>query len=187
MLKAERANAMRVASVLLVLVFAPLVKAELPNEPMTAMEGAFTRGLQLPTAASKPHIDAATWTLLGADAAARALDGYSTHRMFKTDCSFEHKRPTARLCNYEQFLPDFVSHHVSALYAFEGTTWFTQYLAVRFLVKHHHPRIARFIPLIDVLSTTSFAVNNLTLSVTEDCVDVPGQLASNPPRLSNGH
>jgi len=68
-------------------------------------------------------------------------------------------------CNYEQNLPGFIAKHESGIYAFEGAAWASEFAATRFLVRHHHQRLARFIPLIDFLSTTSFAVNNLTLSI----------------------
>ena len=129
------------------------------------MEGAFTQRQPLPTAISKPRIDAFTWTLLGADAVSRTLDAYSTHRMLKNECGLQPQTPGLSTCNYEKYLPHSVSHNVTALYAFEGSAWLTQYFVVKLLVQHHHPRLARFVPVIDIAVTAPFAITNLTFPI----------------------
>jgi hypothetical protein len=170
---------MRVPPILFLFVFAPLVIAESPIGPVAVSEGGATLEQTIPAApVPKPRIDATTWALLGTDGAVRALDAYSTHRMLKNDCSLNLQMPGVSTCNYEQNLPGFLTHHASALYAFEGSVWMAEYAAVRLLERHHHRRLARFIPLIDILSTTSFAVNNLTLSIGSRRVDNTGQFKS---------
>jgi len=137
------------------------------------MEGGVTHGQVQIDAIPRPRIGAATWTLLAADGAARALDAYSTHRMLRNQCGSRQNAPADPTCNVEDYLPHVISAHESALYAFEGTAWLTEYLSVRFLVNKHHPRLARLIPLIDVCVTAPFAVNNLTLPIYGD-----GELAA---------
>jgi hypothetical protein len=99
--------------------------------------------------------------LLTADAAARALDGYSTVRMLRNRCNGD---PTVPVCNEENFLPDFITRSNGAIYGYEGGVWLAQVLVVRKL-QRHHPRWAKFIPAIDIATTLPFAVNNLRLPV----------------------
>jgi hypothetical protein len=118
-----------------------------------------------PEVTAKPRFDGLTWALLAADGGARALDAYSTRRMLRNNCNASAPMPGTSTCNYEQTLPGFITNRATTVYAFEGAVWGSEFLATRFLVRHHHARLAKFIPLIDTLSTTSFAINNLTLSI----------------------
>lgn len=156
---------MRSCIVLLPLLLAPLMVAETPLETNTEFESAMMVRRQLPVETAKPHIDRLTWTVLAAAGGARALDAYSTQRMLKNNCSSGRQIAGTSTCNYEQNLPGFIANHQAGIYAFEGAAWASEFMATRSLVRHHHPRLARLVPLIDLLSTTSFAVNNLTLSI----------------------
>lgn len=156
---------MRLSIAFLFLLLASLTMAETPLATDAELPGSVTLKPSLPAQTAKPRIDRLTWTLLAADGGARVFDAYSTRHMLKNNCSSGIRIAGTSTCNYEQNLPAFISNHASGLYAFEGAMWATEFSATRFLVRHHHPRLARFIPLIDTLSTTSFAVNNLTLSI----------------------
>lgn len=144
---------------------APLVLAETPKAANSELEGGMILRRPLPAETARPRIDRLTWTILAADGGARVLDAYSTHRMLKNNCSSGLQMAGTSTCNYEQYLPGFISNNVSVLYSFEGAVWLSEFEATRLLVQHHHRRLARLIPSIDFLSTTSFAVNNLTLSI----------------------
>lgn len=157
---------MRLAYALLIFAFVPLLAAEPRDEALSEMEGAFTQRQPLQAAIQKPRIDAFTWTLLGADAVSRTLDAYSTHRMLKNECGLQPQAPGLSTCNYEKYLPHSVSHNVTALYAFEGSAWLTQYFVVKLLVQHHHPRLARFVPVVDITLTAPFAITNLTFPIS---------------------
>jgi hypothetical protein len=164
---------MRAHFTLLVLaLLAPLMTAEAPLTASSELEGGLVISRSLPAEAAKPRIDRLTWTLLAADGGARALDAYSTQRMLKNSCSSSFQRTGTSTCNYEQNLPGFIANHASGIYAFDTAVWLSEYAATKFLIEHHHRRIARFIPFIDFISTTSFAVNNLTLSIGESSVVV---------------
>ena len=176
---------MRLACILFILVSAPLMAAEHSDEALSEMEGAFTQRQPLPTAVSKPRIDAFTWTLLGADAVSRTLDAYSTHRMLKNECGLQPQTPGLSTCNYEKYLPHSVSHNVTALYAFEGSAWLTQYFVVKLLVQHHHPRLARFVPVIDIAVTAPFVITNLTFPISGSRTRTTLSLGPTPLRQRN--
>lgn len=169
---------MRSVSALLLILLAPLLPAETPLPSNSELEGGLAISRPLPAETAKPHIDRLTWTLLAADGGARALDAYSTQRMLKNSCSSILQRTGTSTCNYEQNLPGFIANHASGIYAFDTAVWLSEYAATRFLIEHHHRRIARFIPFIDFVSTTSFAVNNLTLSIGESGVAVSAASSS---------
>jgi len=156
---------MRLFSAFLFLLLCPLMMAETPSANNAELEGGMVLRRPSPAETARPRIDGLTWTILAADGGARALDAYSTHRMLKNNCGTGLQMPGTSTCNYEQYLPGFISNHVSGMYAFDGAVWFSEFAATRFLVRHNHRRLARLIPFIDFLSTTSFAVNNLTLSI----------------------
>jgi hypothetical protein len=99
--------------------------------------------------------------LLFADAATRALDGYSTARMLRNRCNGD---LTVPVCNEEMFLPDFITRSSGRVYGYEGGVWLAQAFVVR-RVEKHHPRVARLIPILDISTTLPFAVNNLRLPV----------------------
>ena len=155
------------------LLFFPLLAiAETPIGAQSELQGGIVLSRPLPAEVAKPRIDGLTWTILAADGGARALDAYSTHRMLKNNCSSGLRMAGTSTCNYEQNLPGFITNHASRIYAFDGAVWLTEFAATRFLIRHHHRRLARLIPFVDFLSTTSFAVNNLTLSVGEHGIPV---------------
>ena len=156
---------MRSYFVLLFLFLAPLIMAETPPATSSTLEGGLVLQRLLPAQMAKPRLDGLTWTILAADGGARALDAYSTVRMLKNSCGAGRKVTGVSTCNYEQNLPGFITNHTSGIYAFDGTVWLSEFAATRFLVRHNRGRLARFLPFIDFISTTSFAVNNLTLSV----------------------
>ena len=157
---------MRWFHVLLLVVFAPLLMvAESPDGTAYSLAGGFVMKRPLPAEPTKPRLDRLTWTLLVADGGARALDAYSTERMLKNSCNSGQKMLGVSTCNYEQNLPRFIANHPAGIYSLDATVWLSELAATRMLVKHNHRRLARFAPLMDFLSTTSFAVNNLTLSI----------------------
>ncbi len=152
------------AMFILLLVVTPAT-AETPLGLTSEIEGGLALQRPLPAETAKPRIDRLTWTLLAADGGARALDAYSTQRMLRNNCSSSLQRTGTSTCNYEQNLPGFITNHTPGIYAFDAAVWLSEFAATRFLIQHHHRRIARFIPFLDCISTTSFAINNLTLSI----------------------
>ena len=173
---------MRSFSALLLLVFAPLLMAETPTMPNSDLEGGLILRSSPPAVPAKLHIDGLTWSLMAADGSARMLDAFSTQRMLKNACSSGQTRVGVSTCNYEQYLPGFITNHESAIYAFDGAVWLSEFAATRFLIQHRHRRLARLIPFLDSISTMSFAVNNLTLSIGENGGTAPGAAKSNPKR-----
>lgn len=157
---------MRLCIVFLSLLLAPLLMAETPLETNNELEGGGLVMVRrpLPIETARPRIDRLTWSLLVADGGARALDAWSTRRMLKNICSSGVQIAGTSTCNYEQNLPGFIANSTAGIYTFDGAVWLSEFGTTRFLARHHHQRLARFVPLIDALSTTSFAVNNLTLS-----------------------
>jgi len=148
-----------------ILVFVTKAMAETPPGLPSELESG--RGQKRPVTAetARPRIDGLTWSLLAADGGARALDAYSTRRMLKNGCNSGLQMAGTSTCNYEQNLPGFIANHPAGIYVFDGATWLSEFTMTRVLIHHHHERLARIVPLIDFLSTTSFAVNNLTLSI----------------------
>ena len=130
----------------------------------------------IPSRVERPRIDRLTWTFLAADGGARMLDAYSTQRMLKNSCSSGKQMVGVSTCNYEQNLPRFIANNAGGIYAFDGAVWLTELGATRYLIQHRHRRLARFIPFIDFVSTTSFAVNNLTLSIGASPAIAPAAL-----------
>jgi hypothetical protein len=174
---------MRLFFALMVLIlFAPLMTAETPLARSSDLEGGLAIRRPLPAEPAKPRIDRLTWTMLAVDGGARALDAYSTQRMLNNSCSSSLQITGTSTCNYEQILPAFITNHASGIYAFDGAVWLSEFAATRFLIEHHHRRIARFIPFIDFISTTSFAVNNLTLSIGDGVAVVPAASRSQHKR-----
>jgi hypothetical protein len=157
---------MRWSYVLLLLVLSPLLlSAETPGETESYFEGGFVMRRPLPAETTRPRMDRLTWTLLIADGGARALDAYSTQRMLRNSCGSGRQMAGVSTCNYEQNLPGFIANRASGIYSFDAVVWLSEVAATRMLVQHNHRHLARFIPLLDLASTTSFAVNNLTLSI----------------------
>jgi len=106
--------------------------------------------VQKPKPAPAPHIDRIDWALLAADAGVRTLDVYSTRRMLQDG-------------NREKFLPGFVVNHTPVLAATEGGAVALNYLAVRFLEKHHHGKLAKIAVSIDIADDAPWAIHNLYL------------------------
>ena len=157
---------MRLCIVLFSLLLAPLMMAETPLATNNELEGGLMMVRRpLPTETARPRIDTLTWSFLAADGGARVLDAWSTRRMLKNNCSSGVQIAGTSTCNYEQNLPGFIANSTAGIYAYDGAAWLSEFAATRFLVRHHHQRLARFVSLMDFLSTTSFAVNNLTLSI----------------------
>ena len=159
---------MRLWILLLSLLLIPSMRSETPPGTDSELAGPMILKRPLPEETARPRIDRRTWTLLAAAGGARTLDAWSTVRMLKNNCSSGIPTLGTSTCNYEQNLPAFIANHPSGIYAFEGAAWVSEFTATRYLVRHHHLRLARFVPFIDLLSTTSFAVNNLTLSIGGD-------------------
>ena len=169
---------MRLYLAFLSLLLSPLMMAETPSSTSSELSGGLVLSRPLPAETARPRIDRLTWTILAADGGARALDAYSTQSMLRNSCSSGLQMAGTSTCNYEQYLPGFISNHASGLYSFEGAVWLSEFAATRLLVRHHHRGLARLVPFVDFLSTTSFAVNNLTLSIGD------GQLAVSPASTS---
>lgn len=94
-----------------------------------------------------PRIDRTEWTLLTADAAARGLDVYSTHRALMGG-------------NREVTLPAWIANHPPVMAAYGAGIVATQYYVARKLFPHHR-KLAHFITVADVSITAPFAVRNL--------------------------
>ena len=152
------------ASVLLLLVLLfswPAARAESPESISESDAGITSQKQSASPDEGKAGLDKSLKLLLAGDAVARALDGYSTVRMLRNRCNGD---PSVPVCNQEDFLPDFITRSTGAIYAYEGGVWLAQVILVRKLHKHH-PRLAKFIPAIDMAVTLPFAVNNLRLPV----------------------
>lgn len=103
--------------------------------------------------APKPHLDHADWSLLAADASVRALDVYSTHQAISAG-------------GHEDILPSFVANHAPAMAAYSAGCVAGDYFAARYLVAHHHPKLAMFVIAIDASQDGFWAIRNLTESPT---------------------
>ena len=144
----------------LFLLSAASLRAESPDNPSETDEGITSqKRIESPEAAGKRGIGASLKVLLAADAATRALDGYSTVRMLRNRCNGDR---SVAVCNEEMFLPDFITHSQGSIYGYEASAWVAQSFAVHKLAKRH-PRLARLIPAIDIATALPFAVNNLRL------------------------
>lgn len=104
---------------------------------------------QLPDA-PKPSLDRATWTILAADASARAFDVYSTHRMLAQG-------------DRELFLPKFVSGHAPAMAAYSAGAVAVDYFAARALIRSRHPKLAKIVVSVDAAQDGFWAVHNMFL------------------------
>lgn len=150
-----------VAVIAVLLLSATVLRAESPTSTSGSGEGITSqRRIESPEPRNV-RMKVSLKALLVADAATRALDGYSTVRMLRNRCNGDLSVP---VCNEEDFLPDFITRSSGTIYAYEGGVWLAQVLAVRRLEKRH-PRLARLIPTIDIVTTLPFAVKNLRLPV----------------------
>jgi hypothetical protein len=93
------------------------------------------------------RVDRTEWALLSADAAARGLDVYSTHRALNGG-------------NREATLPGWIVNHPPVMAAYSGGIVLGQYYAARKLFPHHR-KLAHLITAADVAITAPFAVRNL--------------------------
>jgi hypothetical protein len=100
--------------------------------------------------APKPALDRIDWSLLASDAAVRSLDTYSTRRMLKQG-------------DHELFLPGFVANHTPVLAGVEAGAVAADYLTARYLVRHHHPRLAGVALMADFAQDAPWAIHNLYL------------------------
>jgi hypothetical protein len=120
--------------------------SDLPNEPQPS----FT-----PPQSPLTNPDTGSSKLLKglslADAAARGLDAYSTHRFFQN--------PT----NREMFLPTSLAKSAPAMTGYSEGVSLANYLLSRELEKHGHPRLASLLPLVDIAFDLPYAIHNLTL------------------------
>jgi hypothetical protein len=98
----------------------------------------------------KPHFDRIDFALIASDVAVRTLDTYSTRRMLNQG-------------NHELFLPDCISHSTPAMAAFSGAVVASNVLAARYLIHHHHPKLAKAMLAVDVAQDAPWAVHNLYL------------------------
>jgi hypothetical protein len=95
----------------------------------------------------RPRFDRTEWVLLSADAAARGLDVYSTHRALNGG-------------NREATLPGWIVNHPPVMAAYSGGIVLGQYYAARKLFPRHR-KLAHLITAADVSITAPFAVRNL--------------------------
>jgi hypothetical protein len=148
-----------VVGLLVLLLAAGTMRAETPENSLGSAEGIASLNRKENPDLRKTGNGVFTNALLGADAAVRVLDTYSTMRMLHNRCNGD---PSVRVCNEEMFLPDAITHSKATMYSYEGAVWFAETLAVHKLAKHHR-RLARLIPAVDIGTTLPFAVNNLRL------------------------
>ncbi len=95
----------------------------------------------------RPRFDRTEWALLSADAAARGLDVYSTHRALSGG-------------NREATLPGWIVNHPPVMAAYSGGIVLGQYYAARKLFPRHR-KLAHLITAADVSITAPFAIRNL--------------------------
>lgn len=105
---------------------------------------------EAPKLVTKPHFDKTTWALLGANAGFRALDVYSTHQMLTRGY-------------HEIVIPKAIADHNGTMAAYSAGAVALDYFAARFLVKHHHPMLAKIALTYDAGQDGFWAVHNLTL------------------------
>jgi len=105
----------------------------------------------LPDAPAGHHqpIGRTDWSLLAADASARALDIYSTHWMLQQG-------------DHEMFLPDAISHHVPVMAAYSAGVVALDWFAMRKL-ERKRPRLAHLILASNAVQDGFWALRNLTL------------------------
>jgi hypothetical protein len=157
----ERLVSAAVALVFVLFLFSAILsRAESAENELGKGEGITSqKRVESPESAEKRGIGVSLKVLLAADAATRALDGYSTVRMLRNKCNGDR---SVAVCNEEMFLPDFITHSQGSIYGYEAGAWVAQSFAVHKLAKRH-PRLARLIPAIDIATALPFAVNNLRL------------------------
>lgn len=112
--------------------------------------------------APKPHLDRTDWVLLAADAGSRALDTYSTHWALTQYEMNSHGVKV--LANHEMFLPGFVANHTPVLAGVEAGMVAADFMTARYLVRHHHPRLAKVALMADFAQNAPWAIHNLYLS-----------------------
>jgi len=132
--------------------------SELPDAPN---ESAYVAPrMTLTPKPARFRVSRLTWTLFVADAAVRALDGYSTLLDPQDLCS---RHSSATSCTYEKYLPDWITCSHARLYAFEGSVPITEIVAAQILGRRHR-RLAALIPAIDAGALLPVVVNNFRIS-----------------------
>jgi hypothetical protein len=109
----------------------------------------FAMSQELPQA-PKPHLDRIEMALLASDAAVRAVDVYSTHRMLQQG-------------NRELFLPGFIANHTPVMALYSGAMVYADYKAASMLQAHHHTRMAKMVLLADQLQVAPWDLHNFAL------------------------
>ncbi len=84
-------------------------------------------------------------------AGVRGLDTYSTGYMLHHGC-------------HEIILPAAIANHPAAMTAFSASATALDYLAARWLIRHHHTRTAHWLTTIDAAQDSIGAVNNLVIA-----------------------
>lgn len=102
--------------------------------------------------APQPRLDRTEWILLGADAATRGLDTYSTWWAESAG-------------NKEGVLPGWIANHPPVMAIYSASIVGAQYYAARKLTEHHHRGLAHLAAALDISVTLPFAVHNLFLPV----------------------
>lgn len=109
-----------VTGLLVLLLAVPVLRADSSDSEPGSGEGvAVQRRVESPEA-RKGGIGRMTAMLLAADAATRALDGYSTTRMLRNRCDGNLSVP---VCNEEMFLPNFITRSRGTVYGYESGVW----------------------------------------------------------------
>ena len=124
----------------LVLVFAPIVHAE--NDFEQPLPDA-------PTAHLQP-ISKSDWSLFAGDATARGLDVYSTHWMLVNG-------------DREMFLPNAIAKHTPAMAAYSAGVVAADWYVMRFMERHHHPKLGHLLMAADAGQDGFWAIHNLFL------------------------
>jgi hypothetical protein len=98
----------------------------------------------------EPKFDRTDWALLSAVAGSRALDTYSTRWMLGQG-------------DHELILPGFVVNHTPVLAGVEAGSVVADYFATRYLMRHHHPKLAKIALMADFAADAPGAIHNLFL------------------------
>lgn len=105
---------------------------------------------------SRYGFDRLQWSLTAADFGVRAFDAYSTER------SLRNPR------NHEDILPDWISHVSGRAYAYSEIVAVANLYLSRELVRHHHTRLAKLVPALDIALDGEAAVHNMTLATAPE-------------------
>lgn len=106
---------------------------------------------QVLSEAPAQHLDRTEWTLLAADAAARGLDVYSTHRASLGG-------------GKDAELPGWIATHPPVMALYSGGVVAAQYYVARTLFRHHRQKWAYLLVAADAAQTAYAAGHNLSLT-----------------------